>query len=175
MNSKNLTKFGKNAGPFLKNAIMNAKFELLVITAFIDEYGARLLANKANEGIRVATILPRSTINQKVLSILISSNIELRLMDEFIHAKIYVIDNKGYASSANLTKYALEGENIEYIVEIPLKEAREIFINTWRKAKLAQMPLKPTLIIQGNESFTRPSQIRLEVFLRRCVVFDMGV
>ena len=53
----NITKFGKDVGLFLKHAIMNAKFELLIITAFIDDYGARLLANKANEDVRVA-IMP---------------------------------------------------------------------------------------------------------------------
>ena len=76
----------------------------------------------------------------------ISRFADVRVMGEgFMHANIYIADDKALIGSPSLTCPVLEGKNLEAIYKIPVEEAIKVYNSLWEDAwpfKLETIPLR---------------------------------
>ncbi len=131
-----------NAGSQIEPVLWNARESVWIISPWIGKDYAKRLASLSQKGIEVRIITSNVDFNIDSFEILkASENPNLRLIvlnkDKvaFIHAKIYIIDNKyAFSGSANLTYSGLnssvENLNIAEINE-EVQKIRNDFMNLW--------------------------------------------
>ncbi|MCZ7384700.1 MAG: phospholipase D-like domain-containing protein [Candidatus Methanoperedens sp.] len=131
-----------NAGSQIEPVLWNAKESVWIISPWLGKDYAKRLASLSQKGIEVRIITSLNDFNIDSLEILKASentNLRLMVLDKkkvaFIHAKIYIIDNKyGFSGSANLTYSGLNSsvENLS-IAETneEVQKIRNDFMNLW--------------------------------------------
>lgn len=131
-----------NAGSQIEPVLWNARESVWIISPWLGKDYAKRLASLSQKGIEVRIITSYNDFNIDSLDILKASentNLRLMVLDKekvaFIHAKIYIIDNKyGFSGSANLTYSGLNSsvENLS-IAETneEVQKIRNDFMNLW--------------------------------------------
>jgi len=131
-----------NAGSQIEPVLWNARESVWIISPWLGKDYAKRLAFMSQKGIEVRIITSFVDFNIDSLEILKASenpNLRLLVLDKkkvaFIHAKIYIIDNKyGVSGSANLTYSGLNSsvENLS-IAETneEVQKIRNDFMNLW--------------------------------------------
>ncbi len=122
-------KFGQGIGRDIVEKIRRAKNRIWVVSPFISERYAKLLKSKYEEGVDV-----------RVITV---SNVDIecaRRPREFVHAKIYIIDDSGFYGSMNLTDNGVN-KNYEIMAHVKpeqLPEIERLFLKLWNNS----LPLK---------------------------------
>ncbi|VVB86995.1 Cardiolipin synthase [uncultured archaeon] len=131
-----------NAGSQIEPVLWNARESVWIISPWLGKDYAKRLASLSQKGIEVRIITSNVDFNIDSLEILKASentNLRLMVLDKekvaFIHAKMYIIDNKyGFSGSANLTYSGLncnvENLNIAETNE-EVQKIRNDFMNLW--------------------------------------------
>lgn len=131
-----------NAGSQIEPVLWNARESVWIISPWLGKDYAKQLASLSQKGIEVRIITSYVDFNVESIEILKASentNLRLMVLDKekvaFIHAKIYIIDNKyGFSGSANLTYSGLNSsvENLT-IAETndEVQKIRNDFMNLW--------------------------------------------
>jgi hypothetical protein len=131
-----------NAGSQIEPVLWNARESVWIISPWLGKNYAERLASLSQKGIEVRIITSHVDFNLESIEILKASentNLKLLILDKekaaFIHAKIYVVDNKyGVSGSANFT-YSGFNSNIENLSIAETKEEvqkiRNDFMNLW--------------------------------------------
>lgn len=131
-----------NAGSQIEPVLWTARESVWIVSPWVGKDYAKRLASLSQKGIEVRIITSNVDFNIDSLEILKASentNLRLMVLDKekvaFIHAKIYIIDNKyGFSGSANLTYSGLnssvENLNIAETNE-EVQKIRNDFMNLW--------------------------------------------
>lgn len=131
-----------NAGSQILPVLWSARESVWIISPWLGKDYAEQLASLSQKGIEVRIITGYDDINADSIEILKASqnkNLKLLVLDKekaaFIHAKIYVVDNKyGVSGSANFTYSGLNSsiENLS-IAETrdEVQKIRNDFMNLW--------------------------------------------
>ncbi len=142
-----------NAGSQIEPVLWNARESVWIISPWIGKDYAKRLASLSQKGIEVRIITSNVDFNIDSFEILKASentNLRLMVLDRekvaFIHAKIYIIDNKyAFSGSANLTYSGLNSsvENLS-IAETSeeVQKIRNEFMNLWMTFDRKSMPNK---------------------------------
>lgn len=131
-----------NAGSQIEPFLWNARESVWIVSPWIGKDYAKQLASLSQKGIEVRIITSFNDFNIDSLEILRASentNLRLMVLDKekaaFIHAKIYIIDNKyGFSGSVNFTRSGLnfnvENLNIAETNE-EVQKIKNDFMNLW--------------------------------------------
>jgi len=185
--------FEKNVGKHVDSIIRSAKERIYIVSPFLSPYYTKMLIKQAKKGIKVRIITSGSQDSlphQKSLAILnkwkqLLPNLSIGISEEFVHAKMFIIDSTVITGSANLTLTGMR-RNIERI-EIHndpeyLYQSEKTFHKLWSKTK----PLLYDNIIQisGKEISYPPQSLstrhrtsragRTPIFVRITYLAFMG-
>jgi len=118
----------------LREHIESSTRSLWVSTAFLDNCGLELLKTISGKGVELR-VLVSTCVGSELLG-KISKFTDVRVMGEgFMHANIYIADDKALIGSPSLTCPVLEGKNIEVLCEIPVEEAVKVYNSLWENAR----------------------------------------
>jgi hypothetical protein len=142
---------GSNAGSHILPVLWNARESVWVISPWLAKDYVERLASLSQEGIKVRIITSHNDFNVESIEILKASenkNLKFLILDKektaFIHAKIYVVDNKyGLSGSANLTFSGLNS-NVENLsiaeTNEEVQKIRYEFMDLWMTFESESMP-----------------------------------
>ncbi|RLF23944.1 MAG: hypothetical protein DRN15_04310 [Thermoprotei archaeon] len=120
------SKAGMGIGEEIIESIRDAKERVWVCTPFISIKYAKLLAEKASEGLDVRIITSPSSSSIRALDAIRDSDVRIKIVEEaFIHAKLYIIDDVTFTGSVNLTESSIE-KNYEVLTVFRGEEGREL-------------------------------------------------
>lgn len=140
-----------NAGSQIEPLLWNARESVWIISPWLGKDYAKRLASLSQKGIEVRIITSFNDFNIDSIEILKASenpNLRLMVLDKekaaFIHAKIYIIDNKyGFSGSANFTpsgmNFNVESLNITETKE-EVQKIKNDFMNLWMTFDRKSMP-----------------------------------
>jgi hypothetical protein len=118
----------------LREHIESSTRRLWVSTAFLDNCGLELLKTISGKGVELR-VLVSTCVGSELLG-KISKFADVRVMNEgFMHANIYIADDKALIGSPSLTCPVLEGKNIEVLCEIPLEKVIKVYNSLWENAR----------------------------------------
>jgi hypothetical protein len=131
-----------NAGSQIEPVLWNARESVWIISPWLGKDYAKRLASLSQKGIEIRIITSNVDFNIDSLEIFKASentNLRLMVLDKdkvaFIHAKIYIIDNKyGFSGSANLTYSGLNSSVENLSISETNEEVQKIrndFMNLW--------------------------------------------
>ena len=120
----------------IKHVLLSARRRAYLTVAFMDRCGVDIVKKLCEGGVDVKLILS-TNVGVDVTKELIKYCAQVRIFGEkFLHAKLYIVDDKAYTGSANMTCNALEGINVEFVSEAPLKESLEEFNKLWERSEV---------------------------------------
>jgi len=133
-----------NAGSQIEPVLWNARESVWIISPWLGKDYAEGLASLSQKGIEVRIITSYVDFNIESIEILKAAkntNLRLLVLDKekaaFIHAKIYIVDNKyGISGSANLTFSGLNSsiENLSIAEnQGEIQKIRNDFMNIWMR------------------------------------------
>jgi hypothetical protein len=142
---------GSNAGSQILPVLWNARESIWIISPWLGKDYAEQLASLSQKGIQVRIITSHNDFNVESIEILKASenkSLKFLILDKektsFIHAKIYVVDNKyGLSGSANLT-YSGLNSNVENLsiaeTSEEVQKIRNEFMNLWMTFESESVP-----------------------------------
>jgi hypothetical protein len=139
-----------NAGSQIEPVLWNARESVWIISPWLGKDYAKRLASLSQRGIEIKIITSYVDFNIESIEILKTAkntNLRLLVLDKektaFIHAKIYIVDNKyGISGSANLTFSGLNSsiENLSIAeTKEEVQKIRNDFMNIWMSSDTKSM------------------------------------
>ena len=152
---------GEEAGRKLLEDISKVNAEVFVCTAFVDDFGLQILCELVKRGIKTTLITSKNALSNTILNGLLECGVEVYLVKDFVHSKLYLIDDKAYTSSANLTKPALTCSNIEHVCVEDYLTVKRMLLELMSKAE----KVKPYYIVKQRLNIKRLQEDITEVSL----------
>jgi len=157
-------------GPKLLERIRSSSSELIVVSPFIDVFGINVLKELVDKGVKVTVITSDRTVEEDIIKKLVEMGVDVYVSRELIHTKIYIIDgNEAYTSSANLTKAALTGQNIEHLCKCSVEVALEM-VKELKEKHCTKIDMINTVI----KELTRPIILRIHSSNERVSIVEIS-